>query len=277
MKRFVILLIICFSPALITFAQQDPNDPGMQDSLIVDSVAVPQGQSTVNVAIYAVTDDSVASYDIPMHWTPDGIGGHLAPNDNYGPLSCFIHFDTTYEQFVNFGGVSFDSNCFLNTDNIRTHIITLHFILPINPPQVAIVIDTATDIHGGSMFFGLWDGITGFVPAFKRGMIIIGEPVSIDEASKPTTYSLNENYPNPFNPSTNIDFSLPKAGRVSLEIYDILGQRVRRLLDDKIDAGQYSIIWDGENGSGLDVPSGTYFYKLTSGDYTQTKKMLLIR
>lgn len=85
-------------------------------------------------------------------------------------------------------------------------------------------------------------------------------------------FSLKQNYPNPFNPNTHIVFELPQNAFVSLRVYDIRGREVSVLVNEQKRAGEYSIMFDG---SGL--PSGTYFYRLQAGDYSETKKMILMK
>ena len=85
-------------------------------------------------------------------------------------------------------------------------------------------------------------------------------------------YHLAQNYPNPFNPATTISFMLKKAGLVELDIYNIQGQKVASLLNQKMNAGRNSVTWDAGH-----LASGVYFYKLTSGDFTDVKKMMLIK
>ena len=88
----------------------------------------------------------------------------------------------------------------------------------------------------------------------------------------PNNFSLSQNYPNPFNPNTTIKFAIPRAGDVGLAIYNALGQVVATLVNEHLNAGTYSADWNSS-----DFPSGVYFYKLTSGDFTETKKMVLIK
>ena len=95
--------------------------------------------------------------------------------------------------------------------------------------------------------------------------------------SLPAKFALDQNYPNPFNPSTTIKFSLPENGRAELTVYDILGQRVKSLVSDYLEAGAHEIIWDGSDQSGDDVASGMYLYKLQAGDYSEIKQMTLLR
>jgi len=93
----------------------------------------------------------------------------------------------------------------------------------------------------------------------------------------PATYDMGKNYPNPFNPETNINYQLPEANRVQLLIYNTLGQRIRTLIDEKKEAGYYTIKWDGRNERGLQVGSGIYFVKMLAGDVVKIEKMTLIK
>ena len=93
----------------------------------------------------------------------------------------------------------------------------------------------------------------------------------------PSAYSLSQNRPNPFNPSTEIEFQLPTAGGVNLTIYNLLGQQVRRLVQDEHEAGTYKVIWNGEDPLGRQVSSGIYLYRFESAGLVQTRRMLLMK
>jgi hypothetical protein len=88
----------------------------------------------------------------------------------------------------------------------------------------------------------------------------------------PSEFTLEQNYPNPFNPSTRIGFSLPEDGIVSLTIYDITGKEVKRIIEGFKMKGKYSVDFDAGQLSG-----GVYFYELSAGSFTQTKKMVLVK
>ncbi|OGC91447.1 MAG: hypothetical protein A2W25_00375 [candidate division Zixibacteria bacterium RBG_16_53_22] len=106
--------------------------------------------------------------------------------------------------------------------------------------------------------------------------IIVG--VDDDGMAIPTAFFLADNYPNPFNPSTSISFGLPKDALVKLEVFNLLGQKVKTLLAGNQRAGYKQIVWDGRDNGGKAVASGIYFYRLTTdGDFDQTKKMLLVK
>jgi len=97
------------------------------------------------------------------------------------------------------------------------------------------------------------------------------------EGSVPKVFALFQNYPNPFNPITQIRFSIPKRAKVELSVYNILGQKVTTLLNEELEAGNYTSTWNGKDDKGFDVSSGIYFYKLNSNEFSATKKMLLVR
>jgi hypothetical protein len=98
-----------------------------------------------------------------------------------------------------------------------------------------------------------------------------------EDKEKPTEFALSQNYPNPFNPTTKIEFTLSKSGLVILQIYDVLGRKVRTLVSEELSSGYKSVIWDGKNEDGKDVASGVYFYQLKVGDFSKPKKMLLLK
>jgi hypothetical protein len=94
----------------------------------------------------------------------------------------------------------------------------------------------------------------------------------------PASYSLNQNYPNPFNPTTTISFSLPESGPTKLDVYDVLGKHVTTLLDENMGSGNFRVVWDGADKSGMKVATGMYIYRLVSGDnFTAVKKMLMVK
>lgn len=84
-------------------------------------------------------------------------------------------------------------------------------------------------------------------------------------------------YPNPFNPETTISFSLVKPAKTKIEIFNIKGQKVTTLIDDNLDLGKHEIVWNGKNENGKSVASGVFFYKMTSGNHSLTKKMVLTK
>lgn len=103
------------------------------------------------------------------------------------------------------------------------------------------------------------------------------EDWSEEEGSGPATFSLSQNYPNPFNPATNIRVTLPKASHVEIEIFNILGQRVRTLIDEDMRAGVFIVNWDGRDQKGSEVSSGVYFYRIEADEFYDVKRMVLMK
>jgi len=106
------------------------------------------------------------------------------------------------------------------------------------------------------------------------------EPVSVRPIDRDIAdgFELSQNYPNPFNPETTIQFALPTQSNVRLEIYNTLGQRVRTLVANEVfQAGTYHVVWDGRNDHNQVVPSGMYIYRITAGDFVDSKRMMFLK
>ena len=98
-----------------------------------------------------------------------------------------------------------------------------------------------------------------------------------DANNVPTAFALHQNYPNPFNPSTIINFDLPNPAHVRLDVFNVLGQSVRTLKDEQMEAGYHPVEWNGTDNSGSPVATGIYFFKIQAGEKVETKKMMLLK
>ena len=148
---------------------------------------------------------------------------------------------------------------------------------PTNPVEVGFY-----DTFQGSdddIFRGAW----GTYPFLPSGLILISDTetglyvvrfdsVGEESGALPQNFTLYQNHPNPFNPVTTIEYSLPNSGDVSLIVYNLIGQEVIRLVNDNQQPGNYQVIWDASN-----IASGIYFYRLQAGDFVQTRKMVLLK
>ena len=110
---------------------------------------------------------------------------------------------------------------------------------------------------------------------------IVVTPTGVKEINgdgvMPAQFELVGNYPNPFNPSTEIEFLAPTAGNVSIEVYNIAGQLVKTVFDGLVEPGIRIVSWDATDNNGNKVTSGVYFYKLIAGDKVDTRKMVLVK
>ncbi len=135
-----------------------------------------------------------------------------------------------------------------------------------------------SDLLIGAPFYTLarsW----GKLHFYSGDSTLVSSTVGIHRSGKttPAQFELYHNYPNPFNPTTTIKFTLPRAAKVRLEIFNILGQRVRTLVNGKLPAGVRQVQWDGRNDAGQAMASGVYIYRLRAGNHIQSRKMLLLR
>ena len=101
--------------------------------------------------------------------------------------------------------------------------------------------------------------------------------LGIDNVTLPKEFALHNNYPNPFNPVTNITYDIPEATDVTLEIYNVMGQRVRTLAQGNHEPGRYQIVWSATNDIGQALSSGMYIYRIQAGDFVSVKKLVLMK
>jgi hypothetical protein len=282
MKKLVFLALgVILLSALPTFAQ----DPGAPDSVILDTAYAPVDNvngATRYIHVYFVADDTIMFVNLPITWTsPDGL---VYPGHNVW-RTPFTQWDDVYDslliaqrllRIVCFADIGGADNPPLYSPGTRLWGLDLRFIaLPTATAQF-VKVDTVTDPINGKVEFANID-IT-FKPKVKWGYFRYGS-VGVDNepTTMPIAYVLEQNYPNPFNPETNIKFSVPTEGNVTVEVFNLLGQKVRTLVSDYKAVGTYTVLWDGTNTNGQMVPSGVYFYKMMAPGFTQTNKMIMLR
>ena len=113
---------------------------------------------------------------------------------------------------------------------------------------------------------------TNWIPWDSDGGVITSEGGTAVESDAPAAFSVAQNSPNPFNPSTTINFSLARDGQVTVDVYNIAGQKIDTLVNDFMTTGSHSVIWDASGQA-----AGVYFYTVSSGDFTKTMKMTLLK
>jgi hypothetical protein len=122
--------------------------------------------------------------------------------------------------------------------------------------------------------FEIADGVLVDGSRLTNPVVTLG---ALNIQTTPTEFALRQNFPNPFNPETTIKYDLADAGRVELRIYNMVGQVIRTLVNERQNPGRYSIRWDGKDDRGLSVSSGIYFYRLTSEKFNDVKKLMLLK
>ena len=271
------------SPQLVTYAKD----------------AYGEGVAAFGNVLAASTYGSVAFYDITDPTTP-AFATQISQTFGTGELNidadfAYIHdFDTLRIVSVSdlsnvdevgkiFTDGSFDGSAtrdgdyvYVNSEEEGVRVIDVSD--PANPVEVAFF-DGAPIARGITARNGL-----AYVAERADGLSVyrndLVTSVEDDPGLRPEQFVLQQNYPNPFNPSTKIEYTIPASvgqTAIRLEIYNVMGQKVRTLTNAKQSAGPHSIEWDGRNDNGAIVPSGIYVYRLTAGEQTSSRRMLLLK
>jgi len=217
-----------------------------------------------NTAFYNYNTPGGPSFNTSSYYSfPTEAGGSTLPMCDANP------WDNTFRVcYLTPSGVIYNSSA-----DVAAGFTRFPTALNVSPAAINIAPDV-TGFKAGSAFFGgiVYNG-TGNTNVRYNGEDL--PPVGIgNNPELAKGYSLSQNYPNPFNPSTVIKYSVPVSGLVTLKVYDILGNEVANLINANQTAGEHSVDF---NTSGLDLSSGVYFYKLVTGNFTDVKKMSLIK
>ena len=133
------------------------------------------------------------------------------------------------------------------------------------------------EIIGNKIFVIEWSGSRGLwevtLPA-GEGMTAVEE---LGGDAEPDQFALSQNYPNPFNHNTTIEYQISRFGKVEVAVFDVLGRKIRTLVDAAQTAGYYRLQWNGLTDAGGDVASGVYLYRLRVGGYQQTRRLMLLK
>lgn len=157
----------------------------------------------------------------------------------------------------------------------KYHLSDVIWPIPMNlKPTNPDLIDAGSDGYplGDLNWYG-----ADVVAAWEAGLPNPLTAIKDNQKKVPSGFELKNNYPNPFNPTTNIEFNLAKSDFTTLKIYSITGQLVKTLVNKNLKAGTHKVVFNGKNDKGVELPSGIYIYKLTSGKNQSAKKMFLIK
>ncbi len=255
--------------------------PPTFDSVWVDSIGAMAGEQVV-VGIYGKNEEDLSKIDLTFSYSSD----NLIYND--------VIFDQTRSEAAQkveeanqskrniHVGITFGEDTPLTPGSGLLAIII--FDIDQSAQDELVLIDSTSYLvpAGQSLEFHQTTAAGGltYAPYFTAGYVDIKSATDIDDDEEfvlPTEYLLAQNSPNPFNPSTRIQFELPKAGHIKLTVFNVLGQTVKTLTDEKLTAGKHSVIFDGIDVNGSKIASGIYFYRLEAGEFTQSKKMILLK
>ena len=173
---------------------------------------------------------------------------------------------------------AFDANGNLAGYGI-THGDGSYTIPGLAPGTYSVTTDVVGFTSGGSQTSSPTYSSTGTAVTSTSNLTVTPEvPTAIQQTSvQPVNYTLDQNYPNPFNPTTQIAFSIPASMHVTVTIYNILGQRIATIVNATMGAGSHVVTWNARNGNGVMMPTGVYFYRLSTPNFSAVKKMLLLK
>ena len=279
----VLVFLLCAAPAWA----QSQYDTGARDTVRVElSQSQTGGICRITADIYFFNDQQeLMGAFVCLKWNFPGL-----EYDTITPApvaeSAFELLMEAGKQLVDsldhllFGGISVVPRGLLPSPVAR-RVWSAKFHLDSWTPGDTLFFDTGTYLDDSTLFSDaigeiyspVWIGPVGIV--LDSVMTAVEQPG--DQEALPDGFSLSQNYPNPFNPETVIDYSIPVTSRLELTVVNQLGQTVAVLFDGVRSAGTYRAFWNGRNSSGEPVSSGVYLYRLRAGEFTQSKKMLLLK
>ncbi|MBA7705282.1 hypothetical protein ES703_114108 [subsurface metagenome] len=219
------------------------------------------------------TEDLLGALDVG-DFNGDGIGDLLAGSLEADPLDRI----RAGEGYIIYSSLDFQSRSDIDLSNFNSNVINImgsdNSICTAGRVAAGDINGDGCDdaiISSGTHPFGReWAGTVYVV--WGKNVI-----TKVDNTETLKQFSLYQNNPNPFNPTTTIEFSLPGEGFTTLAIYNLAGQKIRELIAGNMTAGAHSIVWDGMDDSGSPVSSGIYFSRLTMGERTVSGRMVLVK
>jgi len=254
-------------------------DPGAPDSVIVDSAVFAASKAVVPVTLS--NDEPLSGLQIPLAFSTD-----LAVIDSvvFGGRTSAFSGDDIVRWDADLGGSQrtvmltvvplATGSIAAGSDVIATLYLSVNGA---SSSDSALIDRTSLVPAGGLLLADTSASPVGYEPTFVAG--VVKNPVAVwdEDGTLPSQFALGQNYPNPFNPQTSLRIALPTAQHVTLDIYNLLGQRVVRLYDGNAPAGYLELSWGGKDQSGRPVGSGVYFYRVAAGDFQQVRKMVLLK
>ncbi|HEX9916189.1 MAG TPA: T9SS type A sorting domain-containing protein [candidate division Zixibacteria bacterium] len=295
MKRKLLVLVLGISLfVLLGLSFALAGDYGEPDTVWLEKIQTVNPNSQVVYRIYLFNDHNISAFTIPITF-PDTTSNMDISLDSVSSVGTRIalaqgkndpsFFPTDSTNVVNKNRIalwmvwSWVGAGYLSpvtrTQALATPVVKIYFRTGpswVSPNYVSV--DTTTMVSGSLLET---DSVgVEFVPKLAgKGALDVTD---ITTPNLPMVFSLSQNYPNPFNPSTTIRFTLPKDDEVTLMIYNVLGQKVKALIDHQdLPAGTKQVEWNGTDANNNPVASGTYFYQITTENNRITKKMVLTK
>ena len=244
--------------------------PGIPQQIIsspVPSNSNPKVDSTITVDIMINTNGSselLGSFTSTLKWSPSVLS-FTSHSGIQGAFTGLVNSDS-----VSFGRLDFNG---VRTQGAAGALNVFNITFKATGQQGA---STNLDLEYSAMSAALT--FVDLLPmlTINNAVVSITSPTSVEDLqTTPTGFLLNQNYPNPFNLETKIPYELAKQTRVSISIFNLLGKKIRALVDEIDGPGSFEVAWNGKNDNGRIVPSGNYFVEMRVGGVVQMKKVIL--
>lgn len=291
LKNFVVLAALIF--AVSSVSAQDFGAPDSVKLVALTTLILDQPtQSFVVICSTFVDADSLTTLQLGWDWTTVSATlqmDSVVPSADFDAMAIgpFFFLDnmiatTNSMQAALASGTSISKH-FPTSPNWQ-HVCTYYMTMTNWTASSSLTIDSVfLPAFASTEYIFVPLGGAAYAPVWGGPIIITGTAVEevIPGVAVPTSFQLNQNFPNPFNPSTTISFDLPTRSKVTLTVFNLLGQEVSTLIDKDLPANSYKVEWDGRSYTGESVASGIYFYKLIAdsddNEFVETKKMMLLK
>ena len=206
--------------------------------------------------------------------------------DYSGPAPDMGAFETSLATIENFQLYPSSTYVILSWDPISTDAFQYYLLERSTDPEFTddVVTNYLTtnmyednELEYDTEYFYRISYYAGEWSDYSEVLSVTLEWLDVDGDQLPTVYALHQNYPNPFNPVTNLGYDLPEDAMVNIMVFDMMGRVVRTLVNGQQSAGYKSIQWNGRNNSGQPISAGLYIYTIQAGEFSQTRKMILLK
>jgi hypothetical protein len=269
-------------------------DLELTNVVISDVNNIPMHAETMPVQVFVGTPQALFSFEEVGGTQPGGVGNFVLNLQNLVPVYVLELMISDLPENLTltnvtptgrFGSGTIDSNTG-ETEDGQAYILAYDLANGIAPgagPILSVDV-TADQVMDASQVLMILSSTSAagsdltVIPSMAAGYGLFDIYLSIDEAEVlPESFALHQNYPNPFNPVTYIGYDLKEDAKVNLTIYDLTGREVKTLVNHYQTAGRKGILWDGKDNRQRPVSAGVYLYRLQAGDFTATRKMVLMK
>ena len=240
--------------------------------------AYASGVNWKDSTVFIVTVDPVQDIPMPFIWNTAKFDSINITKNN---LASIYNLDWTESVDVDGDSINYVVHVKIGEYRSDSIIDTTATNYPLTYQQIAEHAFDGLPGNSATLYFTVWahDGTDSVKVSRGDRVLFINrlEYLSTEHKSIPIEFALHDNYPNPFNPTTQIRFDIPKMTNVSLTIYNMLGQKIRTFNMQNAPAGYHGFNWNATNDLGASVSAGVYLYQLHTDEFSKTKKMILLK